>query len=73
MSLAKWCDQGNHPFSARDIKAEHWTRNMAGPDGARVDVDWDVCGPCLENISAAAAPPQAQPQPQAALAGPHDG
>lgn len=65
VSQAKWCDQGNHAFSSRDTQAEHWRRNMPGPDGTRVDVEWDVCGPCLTSI----APPQAGPAP-AALAAP---
>lgn len=71
MSIAKWCDQGNHAFSARDTRAEHWTRDMPGPDGGpRVAVDWDVCGPCLDKMAAMTASPAAAVP--AALAGKPD-
>ena len=45
MSQALWCDQGQHAFSARDPKSEHWERQATDPKtGEKIVVPWDVCG-----------------------------
>jgi len=51
VSQALWCDQGDHPFSARDPKAEHWERQVKGDDGQTVIVPWDVCGKHMAAIN----------------------
>ena len=68
VSQALWCDQGNHPFSARDPKSEHWERQITNAAGEKQTVPWDVCGQCMTGINnrmaaleaevAAAPPPQ---------------
>lgn len=51
VSQALWCDQGNHPFSARDPKAEHWERQVKNDAGETITVPWDVCGRCMGGIN----------------------
>lgn len=52
VSQALWCDQGDHAFSARDPKAEHWERQATDPDsGKKVTVPWDVCGQHMQAIN----------------------
>lgn len=47
MSQALWCDAGEHAFSARDPKREHWQRTLRGDDGEEIQIPWDVCSQCL--------------------------
>jgi hypothetical protein len=70
MSQALWCDQGDHPFSARDPKAEHWERNGTGKDGSKVMIPWDVCGKHMEAINGRLAAMEAE---MGALPRPADG
>lgn len=58
VSQALWCDQGNHAFSARDLKAEHWERRVKDSDGQPIVIPWDVCGTCLAKMPGA---PQGEP------------
>lgn len=51
VSQALWCDQGNHPFSARDPKSEHWERQVTNDKGEKQTVPWDVCGKCMTGIN----------------------
>lgn len=52
VSQALWCDQGEHAFSARDPKAEHWERQGTDPaTGKKVTVPWDVCGTHMDAIN----------------------
>ncbi len=43
MSQALWCDAGEHAFSARDPKREHWQRTVWDGDDRQVEIPWDVC------------------------------
>lgn len=76
VSQALWCDQGNHPFSARDPKKEHWDRE--GPNPAykpgsdrdeTIKIPWDVCGNCVGQINARMAAIEAEMQQPQAPAG----
>lgn len=58
VSQALWCDQGNHSFSSRDPKREHWDREVPNPSykpGGDSDemlkIPWDVCGACVAQIN----------------------
>ena len=51
MSQALWCDAGEHPFSARDPKAERWDRTMKNDDGETITIPWDVCSDCLQGAT----------------------
>jgi hypothetical protein len=59
VSQALWCDQGNHSFSARDLKAEHWERQIKDGGGNRITIPWDVCGTCLAKMGPTPASPVA--------------
>ena len=56
VSQALWCDQGNHAFSARDPKSEHWERHVKNDDGETVTIPWDVCGPHLAGMGKSEPP-----------------
>jgi hypothetical protein len=51
VSQALWCDQGNHAFSARDLKSEHWERQVKDAKGVTIVVPWDVCGDHMMGIN----------------------
>jgi hypothetical protein len=59
VSQALWCDGGNHAFSARDLKAEHWERRIKDSDGNALTIPWDVCGACLAKMGPAQVTPAA--------------
>jgi hypothetical protein len=46
MSQALWCDAGEHAFTSRDPKREHWQRTLRDENGEEIEIPWDVCGPC---------------------------
>jgi hypothetical protein len=70
VSQAMWCDQGQHAFSARDPKAEHWERNGTDPvSGKKVTVPWDVCGEHMQAINGRLAALEAETNPGHAIPG----
>lgn len=54
MSEAKWCDQGNHAFSALDRDAQTITVTMQAADAYGrphpVSLTKDICGKCANTI-----------------------
>ena len=54
MSNAKWCDQGNHPYSELDTEARSVTITMNRPDEygrmRPASITKDICGRCGNSI-----------------------
>ena len=54
MSNAKWCDQGNHPYSELDTEARSVTITMQRPDEygrmRPASITKDICGRCGNSI-----------------------
>ena len=59
MSVALWCDKGDHAFSAKDLNRQHFTQtqSVSVPTGnsygrttyqdrQEVTEELDICGPC---------------------------
>jgi hypothetical protein len=67
VSQALWCDQGNHAFSGRDPKSEHWERKVKNADGELITIPWDVCGEHIAAINNRLAAIEAE-----VAAAPHD-
>lgn len=65
VSQALWCDQGDHAFSARDPKSEHWERQVKNDKGENVTVPWDVCGQHVAAINERLAAMDAEVQQRA--------
>jgi hypothetical protein len=61
MSKALWCDAGEHAFSARDPRREHWQRTVFDGEGGEVQIPWDVCGPHVQSGRMQAAVDAAEP------------
>lgn len=73
MSEAKWCDKGDHPFSAKDPEKQHFVNTheepvLTGNSYGRatyqqreiVTEEMDICGPCWKSNNPFTPPPPPQ-------------
>lgn len=67
MTVAIWCDKGEHPFSAKDPERQHFTKtakrrypsgnsygNTVYSEVEEVTEEIDICGPCYNGTGVAA-------------------